>query len=279
MLRRIALVLPALGAGLLLATPAAAIDCRKAASAIEHMICADPQLERADSALGAAYASLLKSTSDPEIHTMLVAGQRRWLARRDEQLGDLDGTADPSPDAKAKRRILLDAMTDRTKYLARRSDRDHAVFALVETALDQRKFARSLTGGAFAGVETSCDFLPQAGHYTYGCFAERHYQNKDRVCSVREDWASGSVTETRYVGRIVDGKLQTVATCSIGGGDAGGLCPDPEDHSPMQGHWKSVTDEPAAPPPSPPLPKLDAELGPDPDDPWLHACLTDSSYP
>jgi hypothetical protein len=140
---------------------------------------------------------------------------------------------------------------------------------------------RRFTGGAFAGFATDCEFLPGsreswADHY--GCFATRSYQNYNRVCSVSEDWATYSVYETRTVADVVDGKLKTVATCSVGGFSGDSACPDGSD---TEARWnlQPKADKSGASAAPSPL-KVDAEAGGAEDDqPWLRACLTDTGYP
>ncbi|WP_462329864.1 DUF3298 domain-containing protein [Thiohalocapsa halophila] len=58
---------------------AASFDCTQASTRVEKLICADAELSRLDSKLGAVYASARQSTDDPET---LRAGQRTWLAQR-----------------------------------------------------------------------------------------------------------------------------------------------------------------------------------------------------
>ncbi|MGU3547026.1 lysozyme inhibitor LprI family protein [Methylobacterium sp. A52T] len=236
----------ALAATLLAPSSARAIDCRKAASPLERMICADPALRKADAALGAAYSGLLHSTDDAEIRAMLIASQKRWVAARDTWLGDLDAA-----DARA---VVLKAIRARTEDLSGRSKSDPARPHWIAAALRQRAFAARFTGGPFAGFDTACDFLPVGRDRVYGCFGSRRYQNGDRVCTLSDDWASGHTSETRTVARVVDGAARTVATCTIGGGDDA-ECPGPDN---ADGRWA----RPAAPaaagaaaaPPGPPPP-------------------------
>ncbi|QPF83022.1 DUF1311 domain-containing protein [Bradyrhizobium genosp. L] len=258
-------------------SPARAIDCHKASSTIEHMICADKRLQKADADMGGVYASLLNATGDTEIRDALVASQRRWLSRRDERLGQMTGRED-APDEDSRRGIVLQAIQDRTRYLARRSDADPKLPRLVEIALEQRRFTTQFSGGPFAGFETSCDFLPANSSYSYGCFSSQRYQNGNRVCILDQDWASGSVSEKHAVAEVVDGRLKTIATCSIGGGDEN-PCPDAEDPSASRGGWNSHPSPVADAPPARPLPRLDADVSIDTDAPWLRACLTSSRYP
>ncbi len=269
-------------AALAAARPAHAIDCRKAASTVEKTICSDPRLQRADAAMGAAYAATLKAAGDDSIRAMLVASQRRWLQRRDAALGQL-GSTDEAPDAAAQREIVLKAIRDRTHDLAAANPDNPYQRRLVEIALTQRNFASRYTGGPFAGYRTSCDFLPQGGQYSYGCFGTRRFQHHDRVCAVTQDWASGSVSERREVDKVVGGKLEAVATCSIGGGEAGQACPR-DDAGGAAARWPAHVDARAAhaeAAPAQPAPALDAEAGA-PDETgeaWLAACLNDPAYP
>jgi len=74
------LALAALGAS---ATPAAALDCKKAASALEKAICADPATAAADEAMGQAYTALAARLSDTE-KKQLIASQRTWIKQRSD---------------------------------------------------------------------------------------------------------------------------------------------------------------------------------------------------
>ncbi|RUP17132.1 MAG: DUF1311 domain-containing protein [Methylobacterium sp.] len=272
------LLAAAVAASLLAPSPARAIDCRKAASPLERMICADAALRKADAALGSAYAGLLRGTDDAEIRAMLVASQKRWVAARDTRLGDLDAAGAPSDPADA-RTVVLAAIRARTRDLSGRSTSDPARPHWIAAALRQRAFAARFTGGPFAGFDAACDFLPVGQDRVYGCFGSRRYQNGDRVCTLSDDWASGHTTETRTVARVVDGAARTVATCTIGGSDDA-ECPGPGNPA---GRWT----RPAAPaaagaaaPPAGPRAVLDVELAPDAEaETWLSTCLTDPAYP
>lgn len=270
-------LLLAAAALLALSGPALALDCGKASTRLERAICGDKRLKAADAAMGQAYSQILKAAAgDAEIHEMLVASQRRWLAARDRRLA---GPEEDEDDAAWHAR-LLKAMRDRADALGERSRTDPKRFDLIATAEAQRRFAAQFTGGPFAGYSTDCDFLPSQGLSgapdTYGCFAARFYQNKDRVCSVAEDWASGSVYETHSVADVVDGRLKTVAICTVGSTGGQPACPD-EDRD-ADARWNV---EPRGEAAARSLPQIDAEAGGGPDDdaPWLRACLTDRSYP
>ena len=57
---------------------AASFDCRKAATAIEKMICADPALAALDCQLAAAYRRALAISPRPD---SIQSDQHSWLAR------------------------------------------------------------------------------------------------------------------------------------------------------------------------------------------------------
>ncbi|MGL4963867.1 MAG: lysozyme inhibitor LprI family protein [Inquilinus sp.] len=271
-------LLLAAAALLALAAPAQAFDCRKASTAIEHAICDDPGLKAADVAMGQAYGRILKAaTGDAEIREMLVASQKRWLAARDLRLAG----PDDDEDGTAWQGRLLKAVQDRTARLKMRSGTDPKQFDLIATAEAQRRFAARFSGGPFARFRTGCDFLPSDGRSAaadvYGCFATRFYQNKDRICGVSEDWASGAVYETHSVADVVDGKPKTVATCSVEGAAGEPPCPDGDRDGAARWNLQPKADDATS---AGSLPRIDAEAGGlDDDAPWLQACLTDGRYP
>ncbi|MCA8256330.1 lysozyme inhibitor LprI family protein [Burkholderia sp. AU31624] len=256
------------------AASAHAIDCQKAGNRVEHTICADEKLKAADAEMGKAYTAVMQQAgNDSELRAMLVRSQKRWLAARDKRFADpVDFPG--APNAKALRASLLQAIRQRTETL---SERGKAAPRLLETALAQRTFLTQFTGGPFAGFETRCDFLPHDGQLSYGCFSERRYQNQDRICTLQDDWASGGYYETRLVGNVVQGRLETVAACGDGS-EGGSPCPDADETRKAAAGWNLHPGRPALTPTA--LPKLDAEaeLGTE-DTGWLRACLTDSRYP
>ncbi|TNC15231.1 DUF1311 domain-containing protein [Methylobacterium terricola] len=64
----------------------------RASSHVDHTICDGPRLLKADAAMGKAYTALLEIVPKPSIYAMLVASQKRWIAARDTQFGNLVGT-------------------------------------------------------------------------------------------------------------------------------------------------------------------------------------------
>lgn len=259
--------------------PAAhAIDCARASSPIEHMICGNSALLRADAAMGTAYAAILKAAPDPEIHAMLVTSQKRWIAARDDAFGHLDKVTDGRTgegfSKAAQRSLVLRATQDRTKDLTAMSDKDPKQLRLIQAALKQRRFAAQFIGGPFAGFDTSCGFLPSNGGdpgYDYACFGTLQYQNSDRICGQTQDWATYRVYTSRTIADVVAGEPKLIATCKEDG------CFDDEAHDTGWNTHPDAASDGIVLPKS--LRKLDAEVGDEEEEPWLKACLTDKHFP
>jgi uncharacterized protein YecT (DUF1311 family) len=262
-----------------LPSAAHAIDCARASSSIEHMICDDPKLMRADAALGRAYAAILKAAPDPEIHAMLVTSQKRWIVARDKSFGDMDKATDGRTGEgysnATQRGLVLQATEDRARDLENLYKGTKQA-ALIHTALQQRAFLARFTGGAFAGFSTSCEFLPRNGGdplYDYGCFGTVQYQNHDRICGQTQDWATYRVYTSRFVADVVAGEPKTIATCKDDG------CFDDQTPDGRAG-WDAHPAKGGDGPLGGTLQKLDAEAGDDGvEAPWLNACLTDKHFP
>ena len=115
------LLLPATAALCVLTAPALAFDCTKATTAVEHQICGNKALRRADEDMSAAYAKLLRAVDDPEIHAALIESQRRWIKARDSGINDpatLEGGGtddDSAPPSWAQ--VLTRVTQDRTTFL------------------------------------------------------------------------------------------------------------------------------------------------------------------
>ncbi|MGH6737435.1 MAG: lysozyme inhibitor LprI family protein [Bradyrhizobium sp.] len=67
--------------------PAASFDCSKAATVIEHAICADAALARLDRQTAEAYQSALRNAYEPNAQAKLRQEQRDWLAKRNAACG------------------------------------------------------------------------------------------------------------------------------------------------------------------------------------------------
>jgi uncharacterized protein YecT (DUF1311 family) len=70
--------------------PAASFDCRKAATQIEHAICADAGLARLDRQVGETYQVGLKNAYEPGAQEKLRQSQRDWVAKRNKTCGSGD---------------------------------------------------------------------------------------------------------------------------------------------------------------------------------------------
>jgi len=254
-----------------LAAPAYAIDCAKAASAVEKLICSDRSTVSADAELNRAYAAILKQAPDGDIRAMLAHNQKRWIAARDEALANLIEDPGAVPGGKTVAAFARELIRDRTAEL-KAARKGASSPELISRALGQKQFQAQFTGGAYAGYSTSCDFLP-GEHAYYGCFATRHYQHKDRICSVDEYWASGSVYTKRYVANVVDGKPQLAASCSFSNSDE--ACSDTAGET----KWNMKPQPRDFSYPAKPLPKIDGEIVGDDDYEWARACLTSAAYP
>jgi len=64
---------------------AQSFDCGKAATGIEHAICSDKPLGELDITLANEFKTVMDAA--PELHLSLAAGQRRWLAERNQKCG------------------------------------------------------------------------------------------------------------------------------------------------------------------------------------------------
>jgi peptidoglycan-N-acetylglucosamine deacetylase len=86
--------------------PAASFDCKKAASVIEHAICADAALARLDRQTAEAYQVAIKNAYEPTAQEKVRQEQRAWVARRNAACGS------PAPSA-----CLTKFYTDRLAIL------------------------------------------------------------------------------------------------------------------------------------------------------------------
>ncbi|RXV70968.1 DUF1311 domain-containing protein [Burkholderia stabilis] len=257
--------------GIGLAAPAFAMDCAKAAQPIEKRICANPGLRASDARMNSAYAGVLKAAPDAAIRDMLVRSQRRWIDARNNRLGaDYDGHAMAVDEVRK-------AIDRRSAVLADQSGK-----GLIARALAERQWLAKYTGGPLTGFDGNCDFIPDdasGAHVSYACFGAVHVQNRARVCSQSEDWATGAVYQYRLVSAADGRKVRPVAFCEAqahasacdnGGAQSGWMragAPGGDNHAsaPVTG-----------------LPQLDAEMWPigDGDDAvWFDRCLTAAMFP
>lgn len=254
-----------------------ALDCTKATSKVDRLICATPELKKADEAMSAAYFKLLQETTDPEFHEALIASQRRWLKVR--SLGpDRFGAAE---DDKTDDRDVLTKMThDRLAFL-------HTAEP-IRVMEQERNIMSKDSGGKFAGFRTVCVLQPPPyGAWAYECWGDTVRQHNDRVCSSAMGWMSGHMTEYRTVSVLKGGEPKIVATCAAGYDETSwARCPEPNVHvsTEKDAHWNTTPDQ--SPDPAQALPAVDLwKFDPDIDDPsasdqlWMHVCLFTATYP
>ncbi len=269
-----------------LTTPAFAIDCSRAATKVEHQICDNRTLHRADDEMSAAYGKLLHSIDDPEIRAALIESQRRWIQARNSGINDPatvddqavdDGEAAPATWAGVLSKVTRDRMTYLTEKTAGKP-------AFVASALAQRKALGVSGTGSLAGFTTSCTFIPDRQHrnrYTYDCFGSMSRQNGNRLCTESNDFASYTTETTRTVVDIVDGHAHTRASCGFGYAGIKACPDDTIDGNEPDGGWDmtSHAGESDTPPGKEAL-KLDPESSESVDDAaWMDACLADKSFP
>lgn len=84
----------------LTAAPALAVDCTRAASAIDHAICANPKIKQADAELTRLYTQVRDAVA-PSARVALLRQQKAWIARRDAGCK----TAAPCLDAAYRARV------------------------------------------------------------------------------------------------------------------------------------------------------------------------------
>ena len=84
--------LPVLAAivAIALGAPAYAIDCARAKTAAEVLICSDLGLQSADARLNDAFAAALKASDDRDIREAMVRSQKRWIKARDRFFENVD---------------------------------------------------------------------------------------------------------------------------------------------------------------------------------------------
>jgi uncharacterized protein YecT (DUF1311 family) len=254
-------------------SPLYAIDCAKASTPVAALICATPELKKADDEMSTAYFKLLRETTDPDFHNALIRSQLRWLKAREtgpQRFGAAEG------DTTDDRKVLRDMTNSRSSFLQKGEP--------IRRMEWQRKLVSKDGGGAFAGYSVGCSLLPPPyGGWSYECWGDLHRQHNDRVCSSIAMWASGHLTDYRLV-RLMRGRnLEVSATCSIGYASTTEPCPSRDSPSP-DAHW-NIT----------PGPLPDWLLGGmkelwkfDPDVPefedvsnkeWMNECLFSPVYP
>lgn len=135
---------------------AASFSCDAAKAPRERMICADPELSRADEKLAIAYKAALDALSE-EGRADLRTGEREWLSYTQT----VCWIGRKAPEGGSSRNCLMDEYAQRQKQL------DNAVVktgGLVVRRVDRFSVAPSAgpgSGGAHPGFNTTVISLPQ----------------------------------------------------------------------------------------------------------------------
>ena len=251
-----------------------ALDCTKASTQVDRLICSKSELKKADDAMSAVYFKLLKEIADPDFHEALIRSQRRWLEVRSHG-PDRFGQAEN--DTTDDREVLLKMTRERLTFL-----RTTEPIRRLEL---QRRMASEDGSGTFAGYKAHCVLQPPPyGNWTYECWGDTFRQHKDRICSSVMEWASGHMTEYRSVSVLKNGEPKVLAACSIGYAETNGRCPEPNDDvsTKLDAHWNTTPDPSEIPPAArvAELWKFDPDLDPSATDrEWMHDCVSDSIYP
>jgi uncharacterized protein len=255
--------------------PSAAMECARATTPLEKLICGDATLRAQDALLSQTYFKLLKATNDPESHDLLMASQRRWLKNQQAEYKKIE------PNDKA---MILNAIQDRIFQLGGGKDAP-AKAPIIKRIEDERQFASKFTGGPFGGYEIECWSAPEGfGDGAYVCVGNQTFQNDNRICRSTIEWASAHETEYRTVAQANGNEAKMIATCSTGYASSDYECPEADEEDPTAKKWNrqpTVTDS---------IPELKvrddhnpfSKLDPDADKPdidWITACLTDPNYP
>lgn len=259
--------------------PANAIDCATASKHVEKMICSNAKLKAADTALNAAYAKLLRSTTDREAHDLIVASQRRWLKVRD---GEFDGRRDDEADRSTEEpndeeALLLKAIEDRKEHITG----SRTFPNLAEIIKKARADSAMYTGGPYARYETECWFAPRGfGDGVYFCLGTQTFQNQTRICRSSTVWASGHETEYRTVANATENGVKMIATCAIGYAATNEQCPEPGlDKSRWNMKPVATKNTPDFTGSSANLMKYDPDVTSITSEPWLRECLVNPNYP
>lgn len=258
-------------------SPTHALDCAKASSAGEKLICATPELKKADKEMGTAYFTLLRETTDPDFHKALIESQRRWLKVR--SFGpDRFGLAEN--DTTDDREVLLRMTRVRLTFLQTAKP--------IRVMEQERQIMSKDSGGPFTGFQTYCVLQPPPyGSWDYECWGDAHRQQNGRICSSLMRWASGHWYEYRLVSVLNGDKPKPVAICSAQDDTMGARCPEPDLIA--ETHWNTKFEQSAGVPNLPDLPnwgagdlwKYDPDIEPNDviGQAWMHDCLVTPGYP
>ena len=250
-------------------SPAHALDCAKASSSVDKLICATPELKKADQDMVVAYFKLLGETTDPDFHEALIKSQRRWLKVR--SFGpDRFGLAEN--DRTDDREVLLGMTRARLTFMQTGKP--------IRVMEQERQIMSKDSGSRFAGFKTDCVLQPPPyGSWNYECWGDAHRQQNGRICSSLMRWASGRHYEYRLVSVLSADTPKFVAFCSAQNDTMDARCPESDIIS--ETHWSGVPNWPDLPTwRAADLWKYDPDIDPQViDQKWINDCLISSVYP
>ncbi|WP_448203260.1 lysozyme inhibitor LprI family protein [Azospirillum sp. sgz302134] len=192
------------------AARAASFDCTKAKTPDEILICADPDLSRADERMAAAYKSLMEAVQaqglDAGVRDRLRGQQRAWVTLRNSRC-DLKSSTKIGPDNRA---TLVDCM--RWSVLARIDDLELVRDGLPITALAEPKRIAETNKAKHYQIDASYPVLPAsiAGADAFNPLAER--QVRTVVNQFLKETVSDDVPEPDMMSTLDIGYRITLAT-------------------------------------------------------------------
>ncbi len=201
-----------------------AIDCTKAATVAERLICSNPDLRKADDRLNNAFDAAMKAAPDREAKDAILYSQRRWIKARESYFGQ----EQQKSEAPAFQARMTVAVNKRIEWLSVRPTSDQE--GLIGRIQKYRAFLSEFTGGAYAGNSIQCRMARSTDKEVgveYICEGATTYQNGDRICRLRTDCGHGCVFEHdfRTVADVFGGEPRIRATCMTNHGN----CPDDYD--------------------------------------------------
>ena len=284
-----------------LSAPAYAIDCTRAKTVAEVLICSDPGLRSADARLNDAFASALKASDGRDIREAVIRDQKRWVEARDRFFENVD-----------KNRSAATQKSDMSSLIGNRihvlsiSDPKFGGIDLPSRFKRQKAHLSKYSGGPYAGIVSRCDFFEireedpysegsadTEGHLpddvrsvVYDCSGPETFQNGNRICRLdaqcREHFNCGNWGhDYRTVADVIGGVVRIKAVCMMGHGN----CPELYDEP---GDWQHWDWSPRAADKDYPVPqklkaanasKLDIAGASKWDWPWIDACLSDPQFP
>lgn len=129
-------------AAIAFSAPAAAADCKLAANATDHAICANPAVAKADADMRAAFDALI-SASAPADQKVFQSSQQAWLDDRNTDCDYADATEKPAKPA-ALAACLIKESDERLRFLTGQPDEGPGVPGIAPVMRQGQGFIWSL---------------------------------------------------------------------------------------------------------------------------------------